>query len=360
MVQISPISSEELKQAVQGTVLRGNGEHTITEIGDPLDVGPGGVAFFISESYLKSISQTKASVLVVQSAFAERIADLIPETVHLCIECQDAYLGLANFTKKIQDTDDVSDWRLSDATSAAIHPTAKIDPNAQIGPGVIIGERAVIGTGSVVLGNVAIGPEVQIGSNCLIFPGVVLYPRTVVGNRVRIHANAVIGSDGFGYARGPHGSVKIWHLGKVVVGDDVEIGAGTTIDRGTIKDTIIEKGAKIDNLVQIGHNGHVKAHAIICAQVGLAGNVTIGHGAIMAGKSAVADKVAIGDGAVVGPMSGISKNVRPGEQMMGQQRARPVRDWRKLTVLFERLPELYDRVKRLEGGLGGDTPRAGP
>ena len=122
----------------------------------------------------------------------------------------------------------------------------------------------------------------------------------------------MIGADGFGYARGPQGSVKIWHLGRVVIEDDVEIGAGTMIDRGTLKDTIIERGAKIDNLCQIGHNGHVKAHAILCAQVGMAGNVTVGRGAILAGKVGVADKIEIGDGALVGPMTGISKRcVKP-------------------------------------------------
>jgi UDP-3-O-[3-hydroxymyristoyl] glucosamine N-acyltransferase len=359
MIKISPIAVADLKRAVRGTVVRGDEGRTITEIGEPHDVGADGVAFVFSESFLRQVPLTRAAVLVIASAFASKARELIPATVDVCIECADAYLGLANFSKMLAAADPVFDWPSSETTGAAVHATASVDPSARIGPGVLVGARARIGARSVIVGNAAIGPEAQIGSDCVVFPGVVLYPRTVLGDRVRIHANAVVGSDGFGYAAGSHGSVKIWHLGKVVVGDDVEIGAATTIDRGTIKDTIIEDGAIIDNQVQIGHNGHVKAHAIICAQVGMAGNVTVGRGAVLAGGCAVIDKVSIGDRAMVGAMSGISKSVKPGEKMMGKVRARPLREWHKLAALFERLPELFERIKNAESRLGGNSPRAG-
>jgi UDP-3-O-[3-hydroxymyristoyl] glucosamine N-acyltransferase len=176
----------------------------------------------------------------------------------------------------------------------------------------------------------------------------VLYPRSEVGSRVRLHANVVLGSDGFGYARGPKGLVKIWHLGRVIVHDDVEIGPGTTIDRGTLKDTIIEKGVKIDNQVQIGHNGHVHPHAVLCAQVGLAGNVTVESGAILAGKVGVADKIKIGVGPVVGALSGVSKDVGAGEEVMSAFPSRPRREWWRLVAHFERLPEMSARLKKLE------------
>jgi UDP-3-O-[3-hydroxymyristoyl] glucosamine N-acyltransferase len=360
MVKISPVSVADLKQAVRGTVVRGDEEGKITEIGEPREVGAGGVAFVFSESYLQQIPQTRASVLVIASAFADRARALIPETIDVCIECDDAYLGLAHFSKMLATADPIFDWPSGKISNTAIHPTASVAPTAQIGPGVLIGERARIGAHTVVVGNAAIGPETKIGSSCVIFPGAVLYPRTVLGDRVRVHANAVVGSDGFGYAAGREGAVKIWHLGNVVVGNDVEIGAGTTIDRGTIKNTIIEDGAIIDNQVQIGHNGHVKAHAIICAQVGLAGNVTIGRGAVLAGACAVIDKASIGDGAQVGAMSGISKSVKPGEKMMGTVRARPLREWHRLAALFERLPELFERIKNAEARLDGRSRGAGP
>ena len=348
MVRILPISTEDLKQAVHATAVRGDGELIITEIGEPLAVGPGGVAFIIAERFLDDIPLTKASVLVIQSAFAGKVAGRLPASVKICIECDDAYVGLANFTKKIRDMDPLSDWHSAGAADVAVHPTATVDPTARLSPGVMVGAGASIGAGTSILGNTVIGPAVHIGRNCTIFPGVVLYPRTTIGDRVRIHANAVLGSDGFGYAPSARGSVKIWHLGKLAVGDNVEIGAGSTIDRGTIKDTIIENDVKIDNLVHIGHNVHIKAHAILCAQVGIAGNVTVGTAAILGGQVAVADKIEIGDRAMVGPTSGVINDVKPGEKVMGGQRALPQRDWRRLTVLFEKLPELYRRVKKLE------------
>ena len=349
MVSIPPISTVKLKQAVAATAVHGSGEFTLTELGEPSEVGTGGVAFLISEKFLNDVPHTKASALVTQSKFAKKVLAKIPATVGICIECDDAYLGLAHFTKMIRDMDPVSDWQLDGPVEIPLHPSASIDPTARLGPGVIVSARASIGAGSVVLGNAVIGPEVRIGRDCVIFPGVVIYPRTTLGDRVRVHANAVLGSDGFGYARASHESVKIWHIGKLVVGDDVEIGAGTTIDRGTIKDTIIENGVKIDNLVHIGHNGYVKAHATVCAQVGTAGNVTIGYGAIVGGKVGVADKLVIGDHAMVGPMSGVARDVKPREQVMGGLRAIHLREWRKLVVLIEQLPELYRRVRNLEG-----------
>lgn len=359
MVNFKPIPAKALVEAVSGTVLVNRlGERLedeVTEIGEPLEVGPEGVAFIISEAFLKDVPSTQAKILVVQMAFAERVQQQLPTSVKLCVGCPDAYLGLAFVSGLIAKNDPLLDWQLPATAAIAIHPTAKVDSSARIGPGVVIGERAAVGPRTTIIANAVLGPETQVGADSMLFPGVVLYPRTQIGNRVRLHSNVVLGSDGFGYARGPQGSVKIWHLGRVRVGDDVEIGANTAVDRGTIKDTVIEKGVKIDNLVQIGHNGHVKSHAILCAQVGMAGNVTIGRGAILAGKVGVADKVEIGDGALVGPMSGLSKDIKPGEQVMGQQPARPRREWWRLIVLFEKLPELYERVKKLEGKSKNDA-----
>jgi UDP-3-O-[3-hydroxymyristoyl] glucosamine N-acyltransferase len=348
MVLIPPTSSFELSAAVAATAVHGSGEHIITELGEPLEVGSGGAAFLISEKFLADIPRTRAGVLVVQSSLAERVSGRIPPTVRLWIECEDAYLGLANFSKTVRDKDPISDWYFGQASGLNIDPSARIAATARVGTSVTIGARAEVGEETIVIGNAVIGPEARIGANCVIYPGVVIYPRTCVGDRVRVHANAVLGCDGFGYARGKNGSVKIYHLGKVVIGNDVEIGAGTMIDRGTLKDTIIEDGVKIDNLVQIGHNGHIKAHAHLCAQVGLAGNVTVGRGVILAGKVGVADKVTIGDGAVVAAMSGVSKSVKPGELVAGQPPARPRREWWKLVALVARLPELFRRVEKLE------------
>jgi UDP-3-O-[3-hydroxymyristoyl] glucosamine N-acyltransferase len=327
---------------------------SITCLGEPLDFAEesieGSLAFLISESFTKDIQQTKAEVVVLQASLVEKLKGTLPASVKVCISSPDAYVGFAQLSQAIALSDARWDWAPHKADS--IHPDAKVHPTATVSTGVVVGEGSVIGARSVILPNAVIAPHVRIGEDCKIFPGTVVYPHTQIGNRVRIHANVVVGSDGFGYARSPKGAIKIWHLGAVRIEDDVEIGAGTMIDRGTLKDTIIESGAKIDNLVQVGHNGHIKAHAILCAQVGMAGNVTIGRGAILAGKVGVADKLEIGDGALVGPMSGLSKDVKAGDQVMGQQPARPRREWWKLIAYFERLPELFDRVKKLERGGG--------
>lgn len=367
MVKIAPISANRIAEAIGGSILLSRlskGEvFQATQLGEPLEVGSGGVAFIISESYLKDAASTKAAILVVQSSFEERVRGQLSGDVRVLIGVKDAYLGLAQLSGVLASELPYADWRVFDSdktsdktkTGAFAPVPPALDPTAKVAAGVSIGEGARIGPRTVLLPNVVVGPGVAIGSDCVLFPGVVLYPGTSIGDRVRIHANVVVGADGFGYARGPQGSVKIWHLGRVVVEDDVEIGAGTMIDRGTMKDTRIERGAKLDNLVQVGHNGHIKEHAILCAQVGLAGNVTVGRGAILAGKVGVADKLEIGDGALVGPMSGLSKDVKPGDQVMGQQPAKPRREWWRLIVLFEKLPEIYERLKKLESKMGGDS-----
>lgn len=356
MVEIPPISSREIATLVGGKILRGD-EMTCTELGDPLNVGAQGVAFIISDKYLKEVSLTKAGVLVIQAKFAEAVSAALPATVRVCIECRDAYLGLAKLTQRVVEMSPALDWEPATSTGEAIHPSATVDPSAKIGPGVIVGPRAAIGAGTVILGNAAIGTDARIGASCKIFPGVAVYPRTIIGDRVRVHANAVLGSDGFGYSRDSGASVKIWHLGKLVIGNDVEIGAAATIDRGTINDTVVEDGVKIDNLVQVGHNGHIKSHATICALVGLSGNVTIGKRAILAGLTGVADKLEVGDGAIIGPMSGVSKDVKPGTLMFGKHPVRPRREWWKLAALYERLPELFERIKKLENSRE-DPPKA--
>ncbi len=314
----------------------------IESIAEPAQADSKSISFLISESFLKDAANTQANVLVVQKALLPKLT--LSSSVKVCIAADDAYVGLALVSHLIKETDPLFfDWQQNEAEAAfPAEEDIKIHPRASVHSTV------KLGSGTVVMAGAVIGPYVKMGKNCVVFPNTVIYPRTEIADRVRIHANAVIGSDGFGYAKSPRGALKIWHLGKVVIGSDVEIGAGTAIDRGTIKDTIIEPGAKLDNLIQIGHNGHIGAHSILCAQVGLAGNVTVGKGAILAGKAGVADKITIGDGAVVGPLTGISKDVPSGEVYMGAHMARKRKEWWKLLAFFDRLPEIHERLKKLE------------
>ena len=189
--------------------------------------------------------------------------------------------------------------------SGEIHPSATIDPTANVH------ETATIHAGVVVMG------DCEVGAGTTVFPNAVLYPKTVVGQRVRIHAGAVIGSDGFGYHPGPHGPVKIPHLGPVVIEDDVEIGANATIDRGFLTETRIGQGSKLDNLVHVAHNVSMGSHVVIAAQTGISGSVSIGDGVLMGGQVGIVEHTEIGPGARIGAQSGVTRTIPSGETVLG-------------------------------------------
>ncbi len=346
------ISLQEILKSTEGTLVFGNESASlvISTIKEPAEAKEDSVSFFISGKFLDDLSQCKAPVLVVKDTLWEKLKTSLPSTVKAVVSSKDPYLGLARLSSVYAKKDVYADWRAEHfSADKNVHPTAKVAASAKISFTAVVCENAKIGERTVLMPGVVVGPEVFIGDDCVLFPGVILYPRTQIGSRVRLHAHVVLGADGFGYAKGPRGSEKIWHIGKVVVGNDVEIGANTCIDRGTIKDSIVENFVKIDNLVQVGHNGHLKAHAIVCAQAGMAGNVTVGMGTILAGQAGIADKLNLGDGSIVGPQAGISKDVAPGDVMMSSLMARPRKEWWKLNAYFDRLPELFDRIKKLEG-----------
>lgn len=207
----------------------------------------------------------------------------------------------------------------------AVHPTARVHPTAILYPGVVVGSG------------------VEVGEESILFPNVVLYPGTRVGARVRIHAGSVIGGDGFRYHPTPTGIVKIPHVGGVEIGDDVEIGSNVCIDRGMLGDTSIGTGAKIDNLVQVGHNCEIGAYAILVAQVGLSGSVQVGTGAILAGQVGVKDHVVIGAGARLGARSAVHRDVPPGETWLGEP-ARPAGEAMKVYAALKYLPDLVRKL----------------
>jgi len=235
-----------------------------------------------------------------------------------------------------------------------IHPTAVIGENVQLGRGVSVGPNVVIESG-VKLGaetqlgaGVFLGEGVEIGSRCLLYPRVTVYPHVKIGDRVVLHAGAVLGSDGFGYlyAEGRH--YKFPQLGGLIIEDDVEIGANTTVDRGSLGTTRIGQGTKIDNLVQVAHNVRIGRHSIIAAQTGISGSAEIGEFVTLAGQVGVADHVRIGDRAVIGAQAGIptGKAVRKGSVMWGTP-ARPLAEFKRMYAHLSRLPEIARRVKEI-------------
>jgi len=238
--------------------------------------------------------------------------------------------------------------------TAIVAPLAHLAPEAGIGPYAVIGEDAHVGAGTQIGAHSVIGAGCWIGENCRIHPRVTLYGGVRLGNRVEIHSGAVIGADGFGYALGEGKHWKFPQVGIVEIGDDVEIGANATIDRGSLEDTRIAEGVKLDNLVHVGHNCQIGAHSVIAAQAGLSGSCVFGKRVLVGGQAGFGERCKLEDGSVIGGQSGVlgGKTIRSGETVWGTP-ARSLEKFKELFAWYGRLPELAARIKGIEEKLGG-------
>jgi UDP-3-O-[3-hydroxymyristoyl] glucosamine N-acyltransferase len=215
---------------------------------------------------------------------------------------------------------------------AFVHATARLEQGVTVDPGAVIGPQAEVGAGTVIGSQAVLGPQVRVGRDCSIGPNVTLL-NTLVGNRVILHPGVKTGQDGFGFAMGPGGHRKVPQIGRVIIQDDVEIGANTTIDRGASRDTVIGEGTKIDNLVQIGHNVVIGRHCVIVAQVGISGSATLEDFVVLGGQVGVVGHLRIGKGAQIAGSSNVNSDVPPGAKWGGTP-AKPLRDWfREMTTL---------------------------
>ncbi|MBI3877076.1 MAG: UDP-3-O-(3-hydroxymyristoyl)glucosamine N-acyltransferase [Verrucomicrobia bacterium] len=241
--------------------------------------------------------------------------------------------------------------------AACVHPTAvvaataQIDPTAHIGPHCVVGERVRIGARAVLQGGNHVGADCSIGEDTQLFPNVVVYSRTQIGARVRIHAGSVIGSDGFGYVLDAGAHRKVPQIGNVIIHDDAEIGSNVSIDRGALGSTVIGKGTKIDNLVQIAHNVVIGEHSIICGQAGISGSTKIGNYTVLAGQVGLAGHIQIGNQVTVAAQSGVMHNIPDGEKWFGTP-AQPDRTMKRQLLAAQQLPELLRRLKEVEKRLG--------
>lgn len=287
----------------------------------------GQISFLSNPKYVFAFKDSKASAVILE----ERFADSAPEGMTLLIS-DNPYYAYAQITAKFYPS---QSYKSNISKSAAVHETAKIHKNCHIADNATIAENVEIGEGSVIGPNTCIEAGVIIGKNSHIKSNVTL-THCKIGDNCIIHPGVRIGQDGFGFAPGPRGVIKVEQLGAVIIGNHVEIGANTCIDRGAVEDTVVGDGTKIDNLVQIGHNVKIGQSCFVVSQVGIAGSTEIGHGVQIGGQSGIAGHVKIGDRAMLAARSGIMSNVEPAS-VLGGSPAVPLKQWHRMTAYLKRV-----------------------
>ena len=334
-----PIAASEIA-ALTGGRLVGPGEETVAGIAPLERAGPGDLSFLASARYLPYFQRTSASVVLVKPEFATAEGGpatriVVPEPHAALLVVLPVLYPQAVWEPGVHPTAAV-------ARGATWEEPVEIGPHAVLGAGVRLGKNVRVGAGCVLGDGVALGDDTQL------FPGVTCYSGTALGKRVIVHAGAVLGSDGFGYVPGQDGEAhrKIPHVGRCLIGDDVEIGANTCIDRGSVDDTVIGAGTKIDNLVHIAHNVRVGARCLIMAEAGIAGSVQVEDEAIIAGQAGIGDHLTIGRGARVLVQAGIIADVEPGTTVSGYP-ARPHREYLRAQAALYRLMKIVDELENL-------------
>jgi UDP-3-O-[3-hydroxymyristoyl] glucosamine N-acyltransferase len=331
----------DLASHVGGKVI-GDGSVLIHKV-SPIDqAGPGEISFLTNPRYQRFLPQCRASAVIVAPGLLSQ-SDFIATLNYL--ESADPYIA---FAKILQLLSPAPTYSRTISATAYVDSSAVLAPGVTVFPNVYIGARAQIGPDAVLFPGVYIGADVEVGAASMLHPNVVVRDGCHVGERVILHAGVVIGSDGFGYAGAGANKVKIPQVGTVVVEDDVEIGANTTVDRATLGQTVIGRGTKIDNLVQIAHNVVIGEHSVVAAQAGIAGSTRLGKNVTLAGQVGVVNHIEIGDGATIGPQSGVGQSVPAGALLSSGLTAAPHHEWLKVMVLLPQLPKLWSTVRSLE------------
>lgn len=319
-----------------GCALRGDGDVEIRRVAGIGEAGAGDLTFVSGARYVPQLRTTRASAVIVAPGLETTLPSLLSDNPYL------------TFARA------VSVLHPEPRPAPGVHPSATVDPTAELGEGVHVGAFAAVGPGARVGARTILHPHVvlyagvQLGADCLLHSGVQVRERCVLGDRVTVQNGAVIGADGFGFAKDEGGRYqKIPQVGIVVIEDDVEIGALTAIDRAALHETRVGRGAKIDNLVQIGHSVAIGADSVLAGQVGIAGSTKLGERVTLAGQVGVAGHLTIGDGVIATAQTGIPGSIDAGRVVSGSPSI-DNRDWLKASAVFAKLPELRARLREIE------------
>jgi UDP-3-O-[3-hydroxymyristoyl] glucosamine N-acyltransferase len=330
---------KELAEWVDGTVI-GEGDVEISGVAPIEEAQPGEITFIANPKYLSRLNETGASAVIVSKDIRQADKPLLSSA--------NPYLAfgkiLSLYSKKPYQARGID-------SGAFVSPTARLGKDISVYPSVYIGDRCSIGDRVILYPGVCVGEESTIGEDSILHPNVSVYPRTTIGKRVILHAGVVIGSDGFGYAKDGKKNIKVPQVGTVEIEDDVEIGANTTVDRATLGKTILRRGVKIDNLVQVAHNVVIGEDSIVVAQVGISGSTKLGSNVTVGGQAGFVGHISIGDNVMIGAQSGVMNDLASNQAYTGSP-AVPHREFMRIVVSYLKLPEmkkaLSDIDKRLK------------
>ncbi len=331
-------SAEQIAGVLQGEVV-GDASATVSTFAKIEEGMPGALSFLGNAKYAHYIYDTESSIILVTRDFQPE-----KEVKATLIRVDNPYEALATLMQMVEQA---KPKKQGIHPTAVVAETATLSEDVYVGPYAVIGEGSSVGAGSMIHPHVCVGDGVKIGEGCVLYPHSTVYDGCIMGDRCVLHAGSVLGADGFGFAPTADGYDKIPQIGIAQLEDDVDLGANACVDRATMGRTIVRKGVKLDNMVQIAHNCEVGAHTVMSAQVGVAGTTKIGEWCMFGGQVGLAGHLEIGDKVQIGAQSGIPGNVKSESQVMGSP-AMPIKDFFRASAVIKTLPEMRRTVNRLE------------
>ena len=330
-------TAKQIATFIQGDIVGDENAtvHTFAKIEEGV---PGALSFLSNPKYTPYIYETQSSIVVVNRDFVPE-----QEVKATLIKVDNAYESLAKLMTLYEQS---HPKRTGIDPLAYVAPTAKVGKDVYLAPFACVGDGAEIGDGTELHPHATVGRNAKVGAGCILYPHATVYHDCRVGNRCILHAGCVIGADGFGFAPTPDGYEKIPQIGIVVVEDDVEIGANTCVDRATMGATLIHRGVKLDNLIQIAHNDEIGAHTVMASQVGIAGSTKVGEWCMFGGQVGIAGHIRIGNKVNLGAQSGVPGNIKDGQQLIGTP-PMEIKPYFKAQAVFRRLPEMYAELNAL-------------